>query len=555
MSSLLMKPFQIIFLSFIALFVSGNVLGQISNGITIDTKALSLGGAVVADIDPHLAAVYHNPAGLAKLKQRHFEVDQILIGADVDASYYAPEEYTILGLDGNGYNLYDETIPRDHIIGGDRKGKSHTNKVALYIPGFGYQQWVWNGPVPLLHQIGFSVNPPGSKFTFGNKNYMMFAASIFKDAEDGGVYMGKEAAIQRYAYFSPALGYEINDEWAVGFGVQFAHQGFAVAQHGRAPNMLVAVNEVLQDAFACEFDKPIGNRRDPLQPWLSMCQGNVGPWDNVGRLEIDMQETLSTSYNVGVLWEPADWFSWGASYISGSDVKLKGTFLQDYTDEWEAFWRGFNASIEGAITAAVLGLPRGVDRESGHVNLDMVWPQMFKTGVRIRLSPSFTLSTDATWTDWSVWDEWHIKMDRKVEAFQAARLLSTLVTDDSVRAQLNLRDTWHFGFGLTHHINSRLDIRYGLEMRKSPVGKDVFGPIPIGDMKNWGIGFGYKWDKQTQVSATAFYMQSVDYIPANTSCNLNCTNLTNVVYNPYAGLDVKFSTRIYGLGIVFRRTF
>jgi long-subunit fatty acid transport protein len=539
----------------LALLVSLGAHGQLSMGITVDSKANSLGGAVVADIDPHLATVYHNPAGLAKLKERHFEVDQILIGFDVDADYYAPEDYTILGLDGNGYNTYDETVPRDPIIDGDRRGDSHSNKPALYIPGWGYQQWVWSGPVPLLFQIGFSVNPPGSKFTFGTKNYMLATLAVFKDAEDGGIYLGKEAAIQRYTYFSPTMGYEINDEWAVGVGIQFSHQGFAVAQHVRAPNMLVAVNEVLQDAFACEFDKPIGNRRDPLQPWLSMCQGNVGPWDTGSRLELDMQETLSTSYNVGVLWEPTDWLSWGATYMSGSEVNLKGTFLNDYTDEWEAFWRGFNASIEGAITAAVLGLPRGVDRESGHVNLKLDWPQMFKSGLRVRLSPSFTLETDATWTDWSVWDEWHIVMDRKLESFQAARLLSTYVTDNSVRAHINLVDTWHWGFGLTHHINSRLDVRYGLEMRKSPAEKEVFGPIPIGDTKLWGIGFGYKWDKQTQISSSAFYMQSVDYIPANTSSNLNDTGLTNVVYNPYAGLDVKFSTRVFGLGVVFRRTF
>ncbi len=535
--------------------LSNQALAQLSNGLTIDTKANALGNAVVADIDPHLAAVYHNPAGLAKLKERHFEVDQILIGFDLDAKYYAPEEYSILGLDGNGYNIYDPTVPRDPVIDGDRIGKSHTTRPALYIPGFGLQQWVWSGPVPLLYQIGFSVNPPGSKFTFGTKNYMMAALAAFKDAEDGGIYMGKEAAIMRYTYFSPTVGYEVNDDWSVGVGVQFSFQGFGVAQHNRSPNMLVAVNEVLQDAFACEYDKPIGKRRDPLQPWLSMCQGNVGPWDDVGRIEFDMQESLSTSYNLGVLWEPADWFSWGASYMSESEIKLKGTFLFDYTDEFEAFWRGYNASIEGAINAAVLGLPRGVDRESGNINLDMTWPQSFRTGFRMRVSPSFTFSAEATWTDWSVWYKWLFEFDRKIEALQAAQLLSTLATDTSVILELGLKDTWHYGFGLTHHINSRLDIYYGLELRNSPVDHHAMGPIPIGDSKKWGLGFGYKWDKQTQITASMFYLQSIDYIPSNTSCHLNCTNLTNVIGNPYAGLDVKFSTRVYGIGIVFRRTF
>lgn len=537
------------------LAVPPNVLAQVGHGITIDSRAMSLGNAVVADRDPSLAAVYHNPAGLVNLKERQFEVDQIIVGLDLDATYYAPDDYQLFGLEGTGFNTYDPTVPRDPVVGPDGEGKSHTSKPSLYLPGFGLQQWIWSGPAPLPFQFGFSVNDPGSKFTFANKNYMHSPLGLFKDAEDDGTFLGKEAAIQRYTYFSPAVGYEINDEWAVGMGVQLSHQGFAIAQNNRAPNLLIAVAEILQDAFACEFDKPIGKRRDPLQPFLSLCQGNIGPWDNIGRIDIDMQESLSSTYNVGVLWEPTDWFSWGASYMSEAEMKLKGTFLMDYTDEWTAFWQGLNGSIIGAITAAILGLPRGVPYESGNIYMDFKMPQQFKTGVSMRVHPKWTVNFDATWTDWSVWDEWTFHFDRKLELLSTARLLSGLVTDTSLTLPLGLKDTWHYGIGFTQHVTSRLDIRYGLELRDSPVGKNVMGPVPVGDMKHWGIGFGYKWDKQTTVGASMFYMQSVDYIPSNTSCNLNCTNLTNVVYNPYAGLDVKFSSRIYGLGVQFRRQF
>jgi len=537
------------------------LLAQLGNGVTIDTKSLSLGGAVVADTNPTLAAVYHNPAGLAKLKNRQFEVDQMFIGLDLDASFIAPVDengefdYEIFGLQGTGFNTYDTTVPRDPVVGGDGFGSSHTNKLSLYLPGYGLQQLPWKGPANLPPQIGFSVNPPGSKFTFASRNYMASALSLFKEAEDPGAFLGKEAAIQRYTFFSPSVGYEINDEWSVGAGVQLSHQGFYIAQDNRAPNLLIAVVEILQDAFACEFDKPIGKRRDPLQPFLSMCQGNIGPWDNIGRIDMDMRESLSPTYNLGVLWTPNDWFSWGAAYTSEANMKLKGTFLMDYTDEWTAFWQGFNASIIGAITAAILGLPRGVPFERGQLSMNLTIPQMFKTGFNVRLSPSFSLEMDATWTDWSQWDEFTFFFDRKLEMLSTARLLSTLVTDTSLTLPIGLTDTWHYGFGLTHHINSRLDARFGLELRTSPVGKDVFGPVPVGDMKTWGIGFGYQWDKRTQVNASMFYMQSTDYIPSNTSCNLNCTNLTNVIYNPYAGLDVKFVSRIYGFGVSFRRQF
>jgi len=547
---------KIIITVLIAVFVfPPQVLAQLANGVTIDSKAMSMGNAVVADINPNISAVYHNPAGLTRLKERHFEVDNFVIGLDLDASFIAPEDYTLFGLDGNGFNTYDPSVPRDPVIGGDGFGSSHTNKAALYLPGWGLQQVPWNGPALLPPQIGFSVNPPGSKFTFANKNYMAFAGNFFKAGDDHGRFLAKEATIQRYTYFSPAFGYEINDEWSVGAGVQISHQAFYIAQHNRAPNLLIAVTEILQDAFACEFDKPIGQRRDPLQPFLSMCQGNIGPWDDIGRIDMDMQETISPTYNLGVLWEPTDWFSWGASYTSEAEMELKGKFLMDYTDEWVAFWNGFNASIIGAITAAILGLPRGVPRESGHVSMDLTMPQMFKSGLRMRLSPDYTLNVDATWTDWSQWEEFTFQFDRSLEMLTTARLLSGLVTATSLTLPVGLKDTWHYGIGLTHHINSRLDVRFGLELRTSPAEKEVFGPVPIGDMKLWGTGFGYKWDKRTDVGASLFYMQSTDYIPSNTSSNLNSTSLTNVIYNPYAGLDVKFVTRIFGFGVTFNRKF
>lgn len=48
--------------------------------------------------------------------------------------------------------------------------------------------------------------------------------------------------------------------------------------------------------------------------------------------------------------------------------------------------------------------------------------------------------------------------------------------------------------------------------------------------KHFSIGLSWReqWDR-------------VDYtpLPANTSCNVNCTGIDNIVYNPYAGLDVQ----------------
>ena len=66
------------------------VIAQIANGITIDSKALALGNAIVADRNPTIAAVYQNPALLTELEGRQFEVDNIIIGLDLDSTFIAP---------------------------------------------------------------------------------------------------------------------------------------------------------------------------------------------------------------------------------------------------------------------------------------------------------------------------------------------------------------------------------------------------------------------------------------------------------------------------------
>ncbi len=48
------------------------------------------------------------------------------------------------------------------------------------------------------------------------------------------------------------------------------------------------------------------------------------------------------------------------------------------------------------------------------------------------------------------------------------------------------------------------------------------------------------------------YLHSKDSIPHDTSTNVNSSGLNNVVYNPYAGLDVKTEASVMMVGIAYR---
>ena len=113
------------------------LFAQLANGVSVDVRAMAMGNAMVADVNPGISAVYHNPASLTHLKERHFEVDQFVIGLDLDNDFYAPDDYELFGLEGTGFNTYDTTVPRDPVVG------SNANRVQCRL-----NQWH-----PLIHLL------------------------------------------------------------------------------------------------------------------------------------------------------------------------------------------------------------------------------------------------------------------------------------------------------------------------------------------------------------------------------------------------------------------
>lgn len=516
---------------------------QMTQNLTLHPKALALGNAVTAD-PPGIMSIHYNPAGLTRLDGRQLEVSLLSIYLDIDADFNADDDYEIFGING---------LEEDPLTGKQRdpvaNTHSHTNNVALFVPGYGILR-LPPGPA-VAPSAGISINSPGSKLTFANAFYLPMAAGFYREKNDPGRYQPQAAALQRTTYLSPTVGYEINDEWSVGAGIHLSHFGFAADQYMRAPNMLMGVAEVLQDAFNCESGD------EPLQPWLALCGGNIGPWDDIGAMSLKLQETISPTYALGVMWEPTDWFAWGASYTSEADMNLKGQFEIQYTDDWSGFWQSLNGSVLGAITSAILSLPSGAPREAGNVSMDLVYPQHFQTGISVDVHPRLTLNADVGWTDFAQWDAFNFRFDRNLEFLNAARILSPdNATSNTLRLPLGFTSQWNWAFGMEFHASSRLDLRAGVEIRDSVIPDDQRSIMaPFGGANLYSIGMGYQWDKDTEIDMNLSYLHSVETIPADTSCNVNCDNITNIIYNPYANMNIKTSLRVVMAGLSFRTKF
>jgi len=85
--------------------------------------------------------------------------------------------------------------------------------------------------------------------------------------------------------------------------------------------------------------------------------GGVGPYDQLGNLSFSMHDDFSPSFNLGVLWGPFDWLSFGLSYQSPIKSHLSGKFRLAYNDDWQKMvgWCGSSALMQ--IVSMSLDLP------------------------------------------------------------------------------------------------------------------------------------------------------------------------------------------------------
>ncbi|EAT10835.1 aromatic hydrocarbon degradation protein [Bermanella marisrubri] len=539
---------RFLFIAFSVLVVlTGKAHAQLGQSMLIDPKALSLGNAVTAD-PPGINSIHYNPAGLTKLDGRQISVSLLNVVLKSSASFDIPEGY---GVDENGNETNELLDFRDDpVVGQDGEAIA-----GAYIPHVGI--FPLHLPVLALPNGGISINPPGSKFTFATAAYMPMVAGFVKEGTDHpGRYQAKELALQRLTYLSPSFGYKVNDEFSVGASFLLSHQGFAIEQDARGVNILMAATELLQDAFGCAETGGGGN--DPLVPFISLCGGRVGPYRDIGTLTMKLENSMSTSYNLGMLWEPTDWFAWGASYQSEAKDQLSGDFEMEYSREFAGFFSQFRSSIFGAIIGAMFQLPTGTPKETGYVTTEFTYPQHFQTGIKLRFFDRLQINVDAGWTDYDEWDYFYFEFDRQLDFLNAAKILAPgEVTGSTLKQFLNYESVWSYGFGLEYQLSSRLTARLGYEPRQTSIPdnrRNVMAPLGFAEM--YGVGFGYRWDLDTEIDLSLSFLKSEEYIYADDpSGSLNQDCLTCIVANPYAGLDVKTELSVAAAGITFRTKF
>ncbi len=269
------------------LMLSITSYGQLAQNLTIgNAKALALANAVTAD-PPGIDAIHFNPAGLTRLKGRKVNLKvvagQFTISSELTRSQKLNEDIARLGL--------QDTV---------ENGEAVAETVSVMLPFFGLTEL----PVLLAPLGGFSISTPDNTFTFADAVYAPMIVGFTREEGSNARFEGNALGFTHLAYFTPSIGVRVTDTFSVGAGLIFSYTGVGMDLDMRLPHILLTGIETL--AGSCGEGSTLADNII-----VNLCDGGIGPFDTIGNLYLEVEEGFNPSVNIGFLWEPVSWFSWG----------------------------------------------------------------------------------------------------------------------------------------------------------------------------------------------------------------------------------------------------
>ncbi len=494
-------------------------IAQMAQNLMIgNAKALALGNAVTAD-PPGIDSIHFNPAGLARMSGQQVHLKFVLGDADVYGQFSSNDAYD---------SLLDEYKLQDPMA----DSESHIDSFAVYLPGTG----VTKVPALLAALGGASYQPPGADVTFATAVYAPLMLGYVRDKNDIGRFYGREIGMSRITFFSPTLAWQLSDTVSVGLGMGFSYTGIGLNLDYRAANPVIGV------LYTATEDICSGAQGELV--WegvaLDLCGGSISPFNSLLTLQVELEKSLSVTYNLGVLWQPISWLTAGVVYQSESDDRLKGDIRVSLDEQVTGMLHGVadsGALFQSIVEATELLKHQGVIETSGYI--DLVLPQHFALGISVQLWPDLKVNIDYKWTETSQWENFAFHFDERLPVMSILSFIDG-IEEEALIFPRGYEDASNMAYGVEYQYSDQLSLRLGYEPRNSGVPDNRLDfLIPIGDFDLYGAGFSYQLDKASVLDVSLGYAKSDQKIPAGSSRNGNYYAADNFVYNPSAGLDVR----------------
>lgn len=212
-------------------------------------------------------------------------------------------------------------------------------------------------------------------------------------------------------------------------------------------------------------------------------------------------------YNLGILYEPVERFTFGFTYRSEVEAEFSGD--ADFGD-----------------------LPAGLfpANTGGGTTLDL--PSNWVAAFNYKHNENLSLELDFLWWGWSSYDELVIEFDQTIPAFGSDQIANERGYDDSWQVRV--------GGEYTDALLDGLTLRAGAAYDASPLPTEHMDPT-LPDADRWEVSGGLSVDVTDQIAIDAAYI----FILSEERVNRESVNGLHGAYNTYAnlpslGITMKF---------------
>jgi long-subunit fatty acid transport protein len=495
--------------------------------IAVDPEAISLANTVTAR-PPGIASIHYNPAGLSLIGDGDF-ITQGLVVAVIKKTDTFTQDPNYRGFNDIHGNLIKDPLA----------GTQDTNSSAkLYVP---ILDFTLNWPALAAPLSGLSHRSPGSNWTFGFSMYAPYAGGWNYDSDGPTRFDGQSMYLQHLVYFGPSVSYRVSKTFSIGASFGAGQTAMGVSMDMRAPNAIVNITKALGDATQGGAN-PINDFTVPFP----LFYGGLGVYEPAGNLSLAVRDDFSPSYNLGMLWEPYDWLSFGLSYNSAITAHMTGKYILSYGQSFQNMvaWEGSTPLM--IIVSSIFDLPIGAtSAQIGNVSLDMTLPQKVNFGVKLKPIKRLSLLADLHWSNWSTTSQYVMKFDQRIQFLQLAKFMGYSGGDYNIVLEKNMKDTLCPSFGIEYQALDWLALRAGYEYRKTSFPDNVFDLMSLPTLDYYGAGLGIKLKDNIDIDISFGYLTGKQYTADNGSVNLNSTVLGAGINNPYAGLNVESEASFY----------
>lgn len=524
--------------------LSTSTHATLTDSLTIGSaKAVGLAHAVTAD-PPGIDSIHFNPAGLINLhgRQTHFKAVAGTFSIDMKFGDYDPQ--TAATIDAHRDQPYFKENDAYQSTG-------TTEGASLMLPFSGMTD------VPILFAPlgGISYGAPDGNLTVATNVYSPMMVGLYRAEDDPSRWIGQRMSFMVITYFSPSFAYRVNDAFTFGATMTFNYGGVGFELPFRAGNPSIFELGKMQQG-------PMLNctGADPDKPPVDLlCGGNFSPYEELGYMALEVEDPLSVGFNLGTLWQPLPWLTFGMTYIAPVPMTMKGDFSWTSSEAWSSVLVPLVNSPLGNridVIAGMLGyeFPTGQSQTNGEVKLDMEMPEQFMLGTSVQVTPRFKLNVDYKYAGWSSWQDLPLQLSKSIDFLRLAEYVGES-TSNALVFPLGLKDTWNWAVGIEYAWSDNLVLRAGVEDRPTSLSEGNYSPLlPMGSGKLYGAGFGMNTEYGLVDFGLAYFSNTLN-MPSGTSPLGNDTNPMNFIYNPFFGTDIKTKLSTFLLELSISQNF